>query len=101
MLVEVLLDGEERRLQVERVERRLRQEDVGAAVDQAAHLFVVRVDELVEGHRRGTPGCSTSGESDAVRFVGPIAPATKRGRSGVEYASAARRASCAAARLIS
>ena len=38
---------------------------------------------------------------DAVRFVGPSEPATKRGWSGVSYASAARRASCAAATLIS
>ena len=46
-------------------------------------------------------GLLTSGESEVVRFVGPSAPATKRGRSGVEYESAARRAICAAATLIS
>jgi hypothetical protein len=39
----------------------------------------------------------TSGEIDSVRFVGPSAPATKRGRSGVfavarAHASRARRA---------
>ena len=28
-------------------------------------------------------GSFTSGEIESVRFVGPIAPATKRGRSGV------------------
>jgi hypothetical protein len=33
--------------------------------------------------------------------VGPSEPATNRGRSGVAYASAARRAICAAARLTS
>jgi len=44
----------------------------------------------------------TSGESDAVRFVGPIAPATKRGLFGVlrVMASAAPRATSAAATLI-
>jgi len=47
------------------------------------------------------PGLLTSGESDVVRFVGPIDPATKRGCSALEYASAARRASCAAATFIS
>ena len=34
-------------------------------------------------------GFSTSGEIDAVRFVGPIAPATNLGFSGVEHAIAA------------
>jgi len=45
---------------------------------------------------------STSGESDAVRFVGPIEPAAKRGRSGVlrVIARAARTAISAAALLI-
>jgi len=49
------------------------------------------------------PGLLTSGERDAVRFVGPIAPATNRGFSGVSavYLSAASRASRAAATLIS
>ena len=39
--------------------------------------------------------------TDSVFVVGPIAPATKLGLSGVEYLSAASRASLAAARLIS
>jgi hypothetical protein len=47
-VVEVLLDGEERRLEVQRVEGGFGQEDVHAAVDQAAGLLVVRVDQLVE-----------------------------------------------------
>jgi hypothetical protein len=48
-------------------------------------------------------GSVTLGEIDSVRLVGPIAPATKRGRSGVRsvQASAARRASAAASRFIS
>ena len=40
------------------------------------------------------PGSFTSAEIDAVRFIGPRIPATKRGRSGVRavYSSAASRA---------
>ena len=43
-------------------------------------------------------GLLTSGEIDSVRLVGPIEPATKRGRSGVfaVHSSAAARASRAA-----
>ena len=49
------------------------------------------------------PGSFTSGEIDAVRFMGPSTPATQRGFSGVLalYSSAASRATRAAARLIS
>ena len=36
-------------------------------------------------------GLLTSGESDSVRLVGPIAPATNRGRSGVRAVQAPRR----------
>jgi len=48
------------------------------------------------------PGSLTSGEIDAVRLVGPSAPATKRGLSGVSAvcASAQARAMRAAASLI-
>ena len=44
---------------------------------------------------RETPGLLTSGEIDSVRLVGPIEPATNRGRSGVfaVHSSAAARAS--------
>ena len=42
-LGEHLLDGDERGLGVQRVEDGLDQQQVGAAVDQAAHLLVVRV----------------------------------------------------------
>ena len=48
-------------------------------------------------------GSSTLGESDKVLLVGPSAPATKRGLSGVrsEYSSASSRASRAAETFIS
>ena len=49
------------------------------------------------------PGSFTSGESEAVRLVGPSTPATKRGLSGVRrsHSSAASRARRAAARFSS
>ena len=47
------------------------------------------------------PGSLTSGEIEAVRVVGPRAPATQRGRSSVATSSAARRASFADSRLSS
>ena len=46
-------------------------------------------------------GSFTSGEMEAVLGWGPRAPATKRGRSGVLYLSAAARASRAEATFIS
>ena len=49
-LGEDLLAGEDRRLGVERVEDRLDQNDVGAAVDQADDLLGVGVAQLVERH---------------------------------------------------
>ncbi len=47
------------------------------------------------------PGSLTSGEIDAVFGVGPSAPATKRGLSGVENFAQASRAIFAAATFIS
>ncbi len=47
------------------------------------------------------PGSLTSGEIEAVRVVGPRAPATQRGWSSVATASAASRASRADSRLSS
>ncbi len=47
------------------------------------------------------PGSLTSGEMEAVVFVGPRAPATNRGRSGVGASSHACRASRADATFIS
>ena len=48
-------------------------------------------------------GSFTSGEIDSVRFVGPIEPATKRGRSGVfvVHSSHAARASRAPSKFSS
>jgi len=48
-------------------------------------------------------GLFTSGEIDSVLFIGPIAPATKRGLPGVfaVHSSAAARASFAPSRLSS
>ena len=48
-LVEHLQDREARRLGVQRVEDRLDQEQVDAALDQAARLLGVGLDQLVEG----------------------------------------------------
>ena len=45
------LDGDDRGLRVQRVEDRLEQQDVGAAVDQAADLVGVGRAHLVERHR--------------------------------------------------
>ena len=47
--LEELLDGEEGRLRVGRVEDRLHEEDVHAAVEESARLLRVRVHHLVEG----------------------------------------------------
>ena len=49
VLLEQRLEREDRRLGVEGVEDRLDDEQVGAAVDQAAGLLEVGLDELVEG----------------------------------------------------
>ena len=46
-----------RGLGVERVEDRFEQQQIAAAVDQAAHLFLVGVAQLVERDARGTPDC--------------------------------------------
>ena len=55
LLLEHVLDRDDRRLGVQRVEDRLEQQQVDAAVDQAAHLLLVGLAHLVEGHARGTP----------------------------------------------
>ena len=81
--LELVEHGGDRRLGVQRVEDGLEQQQIDAAVDAA------------RGPARGTrraparmssarnAGLLTSGEIESVRLVGPIAPATKRGRSGV------------------
>ena len=48
LLGEDLLAGEDRRLGVQRVEDRLDQDDVGAAVDQAAQLLAIGDAQIVE-----------------------------------------------------
>ena len=47
---EILLGGEERGFAVERVKDRLHQQQVHAAVHEAADLLVVGVPQLIEGH---------------------------------------------------
>ena len=47
-IVEKLFNGEERCFEIQRVEGCLRQKDVHAAIYQAAHLLVVRGDQLIE-----------------------------------------------------
>jgi len=58
------------------------QQQVGAAVQEAIDLLAISRAQIVEGDGAVTGGFDTSGEIDAVRLVGPIAPATKR-RSAV------------------
>jgi hypothetical protein len=82
MLVEIQVDREQRRLAVQGVEDGLDQQHVDAAVDQAAHLLVVAATSWSKVTLRAA-GSFTSGEIEAVFGVGPRAPATKRGLSGV------------------
>ena len=49
-LVEKLQDRKERRLRIERVENGLDQQQVGAAIDQAARLVIVGLNQFVIGH---------------------------------------------------
>ena len=102
-LVEHLQRGEARRLGVQRVEHGLDQQHVGAALDQAARLLGVGLHQLVEADVAEARIVDVG--RDRGRAVGRArcAPATKRGRSGVlaVHASAAARASLAAARFIS
>ena len=87
----------DRRLRVQRVEDRLDQEQVGAAVGQAADLLRVRLAHLRRTCASGSPGSSTFGLSDSVMFSGPTEPATNLPPA----ASAASRASRAPATFIS
>ena len=81
-------DREQRRLGIERVENGFDQQQVGAAVEQAAHLLAVGGAQLVEVMVR-KPGLLTSGEIEAVGWSGPCAPATKRGAAVLACAAAA------------
>ena len=78
---EHLVDGVEGGLGVERVEDGLHQQDVHATVEQASTCSFVGGHELVEGDG-AEAGSFTSGLSEAVLFIGPMAPATKRGLLG-------------------
>ena len=60
------LDGEQRRLGVQRIEDGLDQQQVETTVDKAVQSFEVGGDQLVVGDARA-PGSLTSGEIDAVR----------------------------------
>ncbi len=53
-LLEQFFDREDRRLGVERVEDRLDQQKLGAAVDEAARLLVIGGNQIVEGNRAET-----------------------------------------------
>ena len=70
--LEHLVDREQRRLGVQRVEDGLDQQDVDAAVEEPAHLLGVGVAHLVEGDRPRRSRSFTSGEIESVRFVGPM-----------------------------
>ena len=78
-LVERLPHREERRLGVQRVENRLDQEQIDAAFDQRARADRDRSSASWSKSMLRNAGSLTFGDSDAVRFVGPSAPATKRG----------------------
>ena len=74
-LVEGRLDGEDRGLGVERVEDRLDDEEVRAALDEPEPASRYAASSSSQVTLRA-PGSVTSGEIEAVRFVGPIAPRT-------------------------
>ena len=76
---EGLLDREQRRLGVQRVEHRLDQQQIDAAFQQAARPPRRRPRTSSSKLIARKPGSLTSGEMDAVLLVGPSTPATKRG----------------------
>ena len=67
-------------LGVQRVEHRLDQDEVDAALQQRLDLLAIDSLAACRSRLRESPGSLTSGESDSVLLVGPSAPATKRGR---------------------
>ena len=101
LLLEERLQREDRGLGVEGVEDRLDQQQVGAAVDQPAGLLEVGRDELVEAGVAGAGVVDVRG--DRGRLVGGARASRPRtaGARSVATASAASRASAAAARFIS
>ena len=58
------------------------EEEVGAAVDQAARRLPVGVDELLPGDAARARVVDVRAQIEAVRLVGPSEPATKRGAPG-------------------
>ena len=98
-LDEHLVDREEARLQVERVEDRLGQDEIDAAVEQAAHLLGVGGAQLVEGD--GAERRVVDLRRDRQRAIGRADRAGDEARPPVFCvdASAASRAMRAAATL--
>ena len=90
-------------LGVERVEDRLEQQQIALRRRSGRAPAPCTPRAARRRSSRETPDCSTSGEIDSVRLVGPIEPATNRGRSGVRavHSSQARRASRAPSRFSS
>ena len=83
LLVEVFLDGEQARLEVERVDDRFGEQDIDARFDERGDLLVVRVDHLVERDAAVSWRRRRLVLMAVCFVVGPIEPATNRGRSGV------------------
>ena len=93
--------GEDRGLGVERVEDRLDQQNIDAAVDQSAHLLGISGAQFIEGDG-AEARIEHVGRDRRGRLVGPMAPATKRGRPSSSCATcAAMRASLAPSRFSS
>ena len=93
LLLEERLDGEDRRLGVERVEDRLDEDEVAAAVDEPAGRLEVGRDELVVGdvaragvvdvgRDRGRTRRRPERAGDVARPVGRRAPSSRRPRGG-------------------
>ena len=103
LLREDLLRRDDGGLGVQRVEDGLDQQEVDAALDESAHLLRVGLAQRVEADRAERRVVHVRRDARASCCVGPMAPATKRGLSGVRalQASATLRASRAASRLIS
>ncbi len=93
LLLEQLLDGNDGCLGVERVDDRFEQQQVAAAIDEAAHLLPVGVAELVERHvaegrvvdvrrDRQDPGGRSHRAGDEPGLVGRPGRPLIGGRSG-------------------
>jgi hypothetical protein len=100
--LEHFLERDDARLDVERVDDRFEQQQIDppSIRPRACSLKASRSWSKVMLRKAGL---LTSGEIDRMRLVGPIEPATNRGRSGVRavHSSAAARASFAPSTFIS